>query len=78
VVESIVTDLDGKLIGGRDVEIKAVQKDWKFDKGSWSEVVVDEQTCSVKSPQSSPPAGVVERGVSLSRSKAADTRSQQR
>jgi uncharacterized protein YfaS (alpha-2-macroglobulin family) len=38
---------------------KQVQKDWKFDKGSWSEVVVDEQTCSVKSPQSSPPAGVV-------------------
>ena len=56
-VESIVTDIDGKLVSGRDVDIKAVLKDWQFDKGTWSEVTVDEQTCSVKSPQSSPPAG---------------------
>lgn len=49
VVESIVTDLDGKLIAGRDVDIKAVLKDWQFDKGTWSEVTVDEQTCSIKS-----------------------------
>ena len=57
VVESIVSDIDGKLVSGRDVDIKAVLKDWQFDKGTWSEVTVDEQTCSVKSPQSSPPAG---------------------
>ncbi|MEK7856272.1 MAG: MG2 domain-containing protein, partial [Acidobacteriota bacterium] len=49
VVESIVSDLDGKLIAGRDVEIKALLKDWQFDKGSWNEVTVDEQNCTVKS-----------------------------
>jgi len=49
VVESIVSDIDGKLVAGRNVDIKAVLKDWQFDKGSWSEVTVDEQTCSVKS-----------------------------
>ena len=48
-VESIVTDLDGTLIGARDVEIKAVLKDWQFDKGSWNEVIVDQQNCTVKS-----------------------------
>ena len=36
-VESIVTDIDGKLVAGRDVEIKAVLKDWQFDKGTWAE-----------------------------------------
>lgn len=48
-VESIVSDLDGKLVAGRDVEIKALLKDWQFDKGAWKEVTVDEQTCTVKS-----------------------------
>ncbi|HQU92924.1 MAG TPA: alpha-2-macroglobulin family protein, partial [Pyrinomonadaceae bacterium] len=56
VVESIVSDLDGKLIANRDVEIKAVLKDWQFDKGEWKEVTVDEQTCTVKSGASEPPA----------------------
>jgi len=50
-IESIVSDIDGKLIAGRDVEIKAVLKDWQFDKGSWKEVTVDEQTCTVKSAE---------------------------
>jgi len=49
VVESIVSDIDGKLIAGRDVEIKAILKDWQFDKGAWKEVTVDEQNCAVKS-----------------------------
>jgi hypothetical protein len=48
-IESIVSNIDGALIGGRDVEIKAVLKDWKFDKGTWKEEVVDEQICNVKS-----------------------------
>ncbi|HTK26585.1 MAG TPA: MG2 domain-containing protein, partial [Pyrinomonadaceae bacterium] len=51
-VESIVTDIDGKMIAGRDAEIKAVLKDWTFDKGTWQEVTVDEQTCTVKSAES--------------------------
>ncbi|MBK9153749.1 MAG: hypothetical protein IPM25_05970 [Chloracidobacterium sp.] len=57
VVESIVTDIDGKLIPGRDIEIKAVLKDWQFDKGSWKEVTVDEQTCSVKTGSGDQVAG---------------------
>lgn len=51
VVESIVSDIDGKLIGGREVEIKAVLKDWTFDKGVWKEIMVDEQICTVKSAE---------------------------
>lgn len=48
-IESIVSDLDGKLVVGRDVEIKAVLRDWTFEKGSWIEKVVDEQFCNIKS-----------------------------
>jgi len=48
-IESIVTDIDGKAVADRDVKIKAVLKDWNFDKGSWTEQVVDEQTCNLKS-----------------------------
>ena len=49
VVESIVSDIDGRLIAGRDVEISAVLTDWQFDAGTWEEVTVDEQTCAIKS-----------------------------
>ena len=48
-VESITTDIDGKAVANRDVEIKAVLKDWQFDKGSWQQITVDEQICNVKS-----------------------------
>ena len=48
-VDSIVSDLDGNLVAGRDIEVKAVLRDWRFDKGEWKEVVLDEQTCNVKS-----------------------------
>lgn len=48
-VESIVSDIDGKLIAGRDVEIKAILKDWTVEAGVWKEITVDEQFCTVKS-----------------------------
>ena len=48
-VESIVSDIDGNLVAGRDAEIRAVLKDWTFDKGTWKEKTIDEQTCTVKS-----------------------------
>jgi uncharacterized protein YfaS (alpha-2-macroglobulin family) len=51
-VESIVTDIDGKLVAGRDAEIKALLKDWAFDNGAWSEKTVDEQFCTLKSGES--------------------------
>ncbi len=48
-VESIVTNIDGEIIAGRDAEIRAVLKDWVFEKGSWIEKTIDEQTCNIKS-----------------------------
>ncbi|HEX8636859.1 MAG TPA: alpha-2-macroglobulin family protein, partial [Pyrinomonadaceae bacterium] len=50
-VESIVTDIDGNLIGDRDVQMKAVLKDWIFDKGTWKEETIDEQICNIKSAE---------------------------
>ncbi len=55
-IESIVSDIDGKLIAGRHVDIKAVLKDWTFDKGTWKEETIDEQNCSVKSVAPEPEA----------------------
>ncbi|HZH34791.1 MAG TPA: MG2 domain-containing protein, partial [Pyrinomonadaceae bacterium] len=51
-VESIVSDIDGKLVANRDVEIKAVLKDWTFNKGIWTEETTDEQICRIKSSES--------------------------
>ncbi len=48
-IESIVTDIDGNLLGDKNVQMKAVLKDWTFDKGSWKETAIDEQTCEIKS-----------------------------
>ncbi|HEY0429809.1 MAG TPA: DUF6049 family protein [Pyrinomonadaceae bacterium] len=48
-VESIVSDIDGNLVADREVSVKAVLKDWVFDKGSWTEQTLDEQNCTVKS-----------------------------
>ncbi|HEV7700904.1 MAG TPA: DUF6049 family protein, partial [Pyrinomonadaceae bacterium] len=48
-IESIVSDIDGRLVAGRDAEIKAILKDWEFEKGAWAEKTVDEQLCTVKS-----------------------------
>lgn len=51
VVESIISNIDGKLVAGRDAQIKAVLKDWTYDKGKWEEKTVDEQTCQIKSTE---------------------------
>src|SRR6185369_3938466 len=50
-IESIVSDIDGNLVKDRNAEIKAVLKDWQFDKGTWKQVTLDEQTCTVKSAE---------------------------
>jgi alpha-2-macroglobulin len=49
VAETIVSNIDGALVSNREVEIKAVLKDWRFDKGEWKEQTLDEQTCGVRS-----------------------------
>jgi uncharacterized protein YfaS (alpha-2-macroglobulin family) len=48
-IESIVTGIDGNLVANRDVEIKAVLKDWSFENGNWVEKTIDEQLCNIKS-----------------------------
>src|SRR5204862_1666214 len=49
VVQSIVTDLDGKAIANREVKMHAVLLDWKQIKGEWKQVEVNPQDCSVRS-----------------------------
>jgi uncharacterized protein YfaS (alpha-2-macroglobulin family) len=45
-VDFIVTDLDGKAVVDRPVEVVAARLDWKYKDGSWQEVEADPQTCS--------------------------------
>ena len=49
VVQSIVTDLDGKAITDRQVKMRAVLLDWKQVKGEWKQVEVNPQDCSIRS-----------------------------
>jgi len=48
-VDFIVTDLDGKPIENRQVEITAGRLEWKYSKGNWAEEIADLQTCSLLS-----------------------------
>jgi len=49
IVQSIVCDLDGKLITGRSIKMRAVLLDWVFEKGEWKQKEVNPQECEVKS-----------------------------
>jgi alpha-2-macroglobulin len=49
IVESIVTDLDGKTIAGREVRMRAMLIHWVFEKGKWNERETDPQECVVRS-----------------------------
>jgi alpha-2-macroglobulin len=49
VVQTIVTDLDGKAIAGRSVKVRAVLMDWVQEKGQWIQKEVNPQECEVKS-----------------------------
>ncbi len=46
-VDIIVTDLDGKPVEGRPVEITASRMEWKTINGTWVEEPADTQTCSL-------------------------------
>ena len=46
VVDAIVTDLDGKPVSGRAIEMRAVRLRWVFVKGSWKQEEADEQVCA--------------------------------
>ncbi len=48
-IESIVTDIEGKIQTGRRVDVKAVRLVWTNEKGKWIEKAVDPKTCTVES-----------------------------
>lgn len=48
-ISAIVTDLDGKLLVGRDVRLRLVRLDYVFEKGVWTQKETDEQVQDVKS-----------------------------
>ncbi len=49
VVQTIVTDLDGKLVPKRAVRVRSVLLDWVFERGEWREQETNPQECSVQS-----------------------------
>lgn len=49
IVQSIVTDLDGNAVEGRDIELRVVRLDQTWKKGKWRESEVDHQECRVRS-----------------------------
>ena len=48
-VQSIVTDLDGKVIANQEVKMQAVLLEWKQVEGIWTEVESNPQDCVVHS-----------------------------
>ncbi|HEY6401016.1 MAG TPA: MG2 domain-containing protein, partial [Blastocatellia bacterium] len=49
IVESIVTDLDGKAVTNREIRMRAALIDWTYEKGEWKERETDPQECVIKS-----------------------------
>src|SRR5205085_6988227 len=49
VVGSIVTDLDGRAVAGREVKMRAALLDWRQVKGEWKQVESKAEECTVKS-----------------------------
>ncbi len=48
-VDAIVTDLDGKRVTGRPIDLKAERLAWKFDGDKWAEKVESTQRCHATS-----------------------------
>ena len=51
VIDMIVADLDGNPVSDRPIKVTAARLVWKYQKGSWREVEVDIQECTVGSEQ---------------------------
>ncbi len=49
VVQTIVTDIDGKAIANRNVKVRAVLLDWVQEKGTWIQKETNPQECNIKS-----------------------------
>ena len=56
LVDAIVTDLDGKPVADRPIDLRAVRLEWQWNKGTWSEVEVGEQRLTLGS-QAQPVSG---------------------
>ena len=48
-VDAIVTDLDGRLVDGREIKMVAARVGWKRENDNWVEVETDPQECSIRS-----------------------------
>lgn len=48
-VDLIVTDLDGKAISGKPIQVSAARVTWKYQKGDWVEVLEESQICEIES-----------------------------
>ena len=51
-VQAIVTDLDGKLVDGREIKMVATRLSWRQEKGDWIVVETDPQECVIRSSAS--------------------------
>jgi hypothetical protein len=49
IVESIVTDLDGKAVTNREIRMRAALIDWVYEKGEWKERETNPQDCVIRS-----------------------------
>jgi uncharacterized protein YfaS (alpha-2-macroglobulin family) len=49
VVETIASDIDGKLVARREIRMRAVLIDWAFENGEWKERETAPQECVVRS-----------------------------
>jgi alpha-2-macroglobulin len=49
VVGSIVSDIDGRLVAGREVRVRAALLEWKQLKGEWKQIESKPEECAVKS-----------------------------
>jgi uncharacterized protein YfaS (alpha-2-macroglobulin family) len=49
VVQSIVTDLDGRGLASREIKMRAVLLDWTFEKSEWRQQEVNPQKCVIRS-----------------------------
>ncbi len=48
-IDAIATDIDGHIVKGRTIDMKAARMEWRFKKGEWKEVASDEIDCSLTS-----------------------------
>ena len=49
IIQSIVTDLDGRSVAGRAIKIRAALLDWVYEKGEWQQKETSVEECEVKS-----------------------------